>query len=214
MFVQPDVSFVVAIVSAMAVRASLSGLVSPGDSDATPGLPGNGNLNFNGTVPTFNETTASMIAAGSASCASIHMIVARASTELPGTGVIGSLALLVMAKQQGATIESVQYPALLAPYAPSSGAGTQATIKAITAMSQTCPDTKMVLMGYSQVKIFSAQQAQILKSVQGAHIILDAMCGGGATQEASLLSKLELAPPNAALSANIQSKVVAIVQVC
>jgi hypothetical protein len=39
------------------------------------------------------------------------------------------------------------------------------------------------------------------------------MCGGGATAQASVLSKLELAPPNTAVSTDIQSKVVAIVQV-
>jgi hypothetical protein len=97
----------------------------PQDSSALPGggspettTPGlSGNLAFAGTVPNIQETTATMIAAGAASCPPVHMIVARASTELPGTGVIGSLALLVMAKQQGATLESVQYPALLAPYA-------------------------------------------------------------------------------------------------
>lgn len=122
-----------------------------GSSTSTPGL--SGNLVFSGTVPTnITETTASMVSSGAASCPSVHMIVARASTELPGTGVIGSLALLVMAKQQGSTLESVKYPALLAPYAPSSGAGTQATIKAITDMTTACPQTKLVLMGYSQVR--------------------------------------------------------------
>jgi acetylxylan esterase len=91
------------------------------------------------------KTDASMITAGN--CPPVHMIVARASTKLPGTGVIGILALLVLAQQQEATLESIKYPVVLAPYAPSSGAGTQANIQAINAMAKICPNTKLVPMG-------------------------------------------------------------------
>lgn len=106
------------------------------------------------TTPSTNiKSTRS--ADADAACASVHFIVARASTEAAGPGVIGALATTVMSTLSDSTMESIDYPALLSPYASSSGAGTQATIKALNAVASSCPSTKIVLMGYSQASSLS-----------------------------------------------------------
>lgn len=48
--------------------------------------------------------------------------------------------------------------------------------------------------------------------VKGAHIILDAMCGGGATELASATSKSQLGKPNPPMTDEVGSQVVAIIQ--
>ncbi|CAG8953900.1 hypothetical protein HYFRA_00010861 [Hymenoscyphus fraxineus] len=98
-----------------------------------------------------------------ADCAANHIIIARASTEQPGPGVIGSLATLVTQDFPGTTMESVVYPATLENYANSSAMGTAGMKKLLTTYVDACPTSKVVLMGYSQ----------------GAHVVGDVMCGGG-----------------------------------
>ncbi|KDR82460.1 hypothetical protein GALMADRAFT_275674 [Galerina marginata CBS 339.88] len=97
-------------------------------------------------------------------CAAVHIIAARASTEAPGAGIIGALVTQVQtqSKQTVSTV-AVDYPATLTNYASSSAQGTQATITLLTNQAQACPSQKIVLVGYSQ----------------GAHIIGDAVAGGG-----------------------------------
>ncbi|KAL9119013.1 MAG: hypothetical protein Q9187_004433 [Circinaria calcarea] len=118
-----------------------------------------------------------------AACTPIHIIAARGSTEAPGPGAIGSLATLIQAANPGTDLESITYPALLGkiewrprkivgsmltrtnvvPYDFSSSAGTAAVSSQLTAYVRRCPSSKVVLLGYSQ----------------GAHILLDSLCGGG-----------------------------------
>ena len=62
------------------------------------------------------------------------------------------------------TIEAIDYPATLTDYGSSSAAGTAAMTVALNNVAIECPSTKVVLMGYSQ----------------GAHVVGDTMCGGGA----------------------------------
>ncbi|KAK1466154.1 cutinase [Colletotrichum tamarilloi] len=80
----------------------------------------------------------------------VHMIVARASTEQPGTGVIGAIANGIQSQIPGSDIVPVDYPALLNPYQPSQKAGVTAMTKLVQDYAKACPQTKMVLMGYSQ----------------------------------------------------------------
>ncbi|RPB01909.1 cutinase [Choiromyces venosus 120613-1] len=97
-------------------------------------------------------------------CAQVAIITARASTELPGEGIIGTVAGAI-ASQSSQTVSRacVDYPALLFPYASSSAAGTVALSQQLTAQANNCPNQKIVLLGYSQ----------------GAHIIGDVLGGGG-----------------------------------
>lgn len=96
------------------------------------------------------------------SCAPVHLLVARGSTESPGDGQLASLANLIIRANPGATQEAIVYPALLSPYGPSVGNGTKAVQSQLTAYVQKCPNAKIVLLGYSQ----------------GAQIVGDALCGG------------------------------------
>jgi len=98
------------------------------------------------------------------SCAQIHLLVARGSTEPPGDGQLGSLAARIIRAHQGATQEAIDYPALLNPYSTSVRAGTAAVLNQLTAYVRRCPNSMVVLLGYSQ----------------GAQIIGDALCGGDA----------------------------------
>lgn len=81
----------------------------------------------------------------------VHMIVARASTEDPGTGIIGQVANNVKSQIPDSDIVAVDYPALLSPYVSSQKAGVTAMTKLVQDYAKACPQTKMVLMGYSQV---------------------------------------------------------------
>jgi hypothetical protein len=90
-------------------------------------------------------------AAGTTCATGIHMIVARASTELPGQGIIGEVASLVEQAIPGSDSVAVDYPATLFNYADSEAQGIAAMTELIEAYATACPDTKMALLGYSQV---------------------------------------------------------------
>jgi acetylxylan esterase len=80
------------------------------------------------------------------------MIVARASTESPGTGVIGQVAQQVAQQMPGSDIVAVDYPATLSNYQQSESQGVAAMTKLVMDYASACPSSKMVLMGYSQVR--------------------------------------------------------------
>jgi acetylxylan esterase len=50
-------------------------------------------------------------------------------------------------------VENVDYPATLDNYASSSGNGTEAVSRQLTAFVKRCPASKIVLLGYSQVRL-------------------------------------------------------------
>lgn len=104
-----------------------------------------------------NSSSSSACVTGDA----VHMIIARASQEPPGTGVIGQVATQVQAQLPGSDVVAVEYPATLANYTASEGAGVTAMTALATEYAGRCPDSKMVLMGYSQ----------------GAQVAADVLCG-------------------------------------
>lgn len=91
---------------------------------------------------------AAPIAAGCAT--GVHMIICRASTENPGPGVIGGVATMIQKAIPGSDSESVTYPATLQNYPSSEGKGVAAMTKLVQAYAQKCPNSKVVMMGYSQ----------------------------------------------------------------
>ncbi|KAF9465875.1 cutinase [Collybia nuda] len=94
---------------------------------------------------------ASPVAAPSSGCADVHIITARASTEAPGEGIIGTVVGNVVTRSaQTVSRESVDYPAVLFPYDPSEQAGVTAMTALLARKTSACPNTKIVLMGYSQ----------------------------------------------------------------
>ena len=122
--------------------------------------------------------------ASTASCAAVHIIVARASTEAQGDGVIGALATLIQG-DVNATVsqEAVVYPATLNNYASSVGKGDSAMAADIENAVSACPNEKIVLLGYSQ----------------GAQVVGDVLAGGGG----SSLGVAETAPIPAADAAKV-----------
>jgi hypothetical protein len=89
--------------------------------------------------------------APSSGCAAVGIITARASTEAAGEGIIGALAASIQSSStQTVSRTSVDYPAVLYPYAPSVASGVAAMTADLKAAVEACPDQKIVLLGYSQ----------------------------------------------------------------
>ena len=122
----------------------------------------------------------------SGGCAQVSIITARASTEAAGEGITGALVTQVVnASTQTVSRAAVSYPATLNNYNNSSLQGINALKTQLTNLVNSCPSTKVVLMGYSQ----------------GAHVVGDVLGGG---QGGSLGTAT---PP---IAANISSHVVAV----
>lgn len=92
-----------------------------------------------------------------ASCPGVHVFGARETTVSPGYGSSASVVNSIVAAHSGATSEAISYPACGGQsscggvsYANSVSQGTQAVITAVSNYAKTCPDTSLVLVGYSQ----------------------------------------------------------------
>ncbi|KAG5650617.1 hypothetical protein H0H81_011644 [Sphagnurus paluster] len=97
------------------------------------------------------SVTAKPVTAPTTDCAAVHVITARASTELPGEGIIGLVVSdIVLQSKQTVTREAIIYPATLTDYANSQSQGVAAMKSRLAAKTSACPGTKIVLMGYSQ----------------------------------------------------------------
>ncbi|KAK7735530.1 hypothetical protein SLS53_007443 [Cytospora paraplurivora] len=91
-----------------------------------------------------------------------HIIVSRASTESPGTGMLGPIADAVVSACPGSDIVANPYPALLDGYVDSETAGIDNLTLIVRKYRECCPEAgKMVLLGYSQ----------------GAQVTADFLCG-------------------------------------
>ncbi|EJD43596.1 putative acetyl xylan esterase [Auricularia subglabra TFB-10046 SS5] len=108
------------------------------------------------------------------SCPQIHIFGARETTVPPGYGTAGQVVNSIISAFPGATSEAINYPACggqascgSVSYANSVIMGVQAVASAVNSFNQRCPNTLLVLVGYSQ----------------GGQIFDDAYCGGGDTNE-------------------------------
>ncbi|KFY52765.1 hypothetical protein V496_08191 [Pseudogymnoascus sp. VKM F-4515 (FW-2607)] len=104
------------------------------------------------------------------SCPGVHIFGARETTVSPGYGTAGVVVNLVLGAQSGSTAEAIVYPACGGQsscggisYGNSVQQGVRAVASAVNAFNTRCPNTKLVLVGYSQ----------------GGQIFDDAFCGGG-----------------------------------
>lgn len=94
------------------------------------------------------------------SCPKVYIFGAR-ETTLPqsnGFGTGAGLVNSVKSAYAGSGAEAIVYPACGGQsncggisYENSASQGTAAVVKAVTAYNQKCPDTQIVLIGYSQV---------------------------------------------------------------
>lgn len=117
------------------------------------------------SIPATPNSHAHSILAPRADCSNIactstgaaHIVVSRASTEAPGTGVLGSIAEEIVAACPGSDIATNPYPALLDPYLESETAGVGNLTQIVLQYQACCPDSKMVLLGYSQVSEYDRE---------------------------------------------------------
>ncbi|KAJ4317076.1 hypothetical protein N0V84_007529 [Fusarium piperis] len=113
---------------------------------------------------------AQALVAKAQSCPDIQIFGARETTVSPGFGSAGALIDMIKADHSGATAEAIKYPACGGQsscggvqYGDSARQGTEAVAKAVNDFHSRCPDSQIVLVGYSQ----------------GGHIMHNAICGGG-----------------------------------
>jgi len=119
------------------------------------------------------------------SCPKVHIFGARETTVPQGYGTSQGLVNMVKQAYPGATSDAIVYPACGgqsscggASYDSSASQGTSAVVKAVTDFNKKCPDTKIVLIGYSQ----------------GGQIMDNALCGGaGATLSGTALAAVKAA---------------------
>jgi cutinase len=90
--------------------------------------------------------------ASAAPCPDVEVTFARATTEPPGVGVVGQQFVDSLRSQVGGKsigVYPVNYPAS-DDFAPSVNAGTSDANAHVQSMIANCPNTRMVLGGYSQ----------------------------------------------------------------
>ena len=97
-------------------------------------------------------------ALAAAQCPQIHVFGARETTAPAGTGSAGALISMIVAEYPGTTSEAINYPACGGQstcgdvsYAASVVQGTSAVVSQVEAFNQQCPQTELILVGYSQV---------------------------------------------------------------
>ncbi|KAL4958667.1 cutinase [Aspergillus stella-maris] len=104
------------------------------------------------------------------SCPEIHVFGARETSVSASFGSSATVVNAILSAYSGATLEAINYPACGGQsscggvsYSASVSAGIDAVESAVNSFNTQCPDTKLVLVGYSQ----------------GSEIFDAALCGGG-----------------------------------
>ena len=113
------------------------------------------------TVMKFSQTVAASALAATASAqanytakcvAGLHVIVARASEEAPGFGILGTVKDNILSRLPNSDATWVSYPAQIVtpPYITSEPEGVGNMTMLIKEYGDACPNGKMALLGYSQ----------------------------------------------------------------
>ncbi|KAI0400023.1 carbohydrate esterase family 5 protein [Xylaria palmicola] len=119
------------------------------------------------------------------SCPSLFIFGARETTAPAGYGTAGGLVDMVKAAYPNSDSVAIDYPACGGQascggvdYDSSANQGTSAVVSAVTQKNSQCPDTQIVLIGYSQ----------------GGQIMDNALCGGaGSTLSGTALAAVKAA---------------------
>jgi acetylxylan esterase len=92
------------------------------------------------------------------SCPNVHVFGARETTVSAGYGSSSTVVNEVLSAYPGSTSEAISYPACGGQsscggvsYANSVQQGIAAVVSAVNGYNQKCPNTQLVLVGYSQV---------------------------------------------------------------
>lgn len=93
-------------------------------------------------------------------CPSIHIFGARETTASAGYGSSNTVVNEILGAYSGSTAEAISYPACGGQascggisYSSSVAQGIQAVASAVNSFNSQCPQTKLVLVGYSQVSL-------------------------------------------------------------
>lgn len=119
-------------------------------------------------------------------------VAPKAGTYPDNTGSPGVLALQVAQQIKGTIIAGVIYPATdptatgalnLTAYELSENTGAKSIVEEVNQYHSACPDSKIALIGYSQVRPTCQDSIQEvtdanIRRLQGAQVIQDALCGG------------------------------------
>ncbi|OJD15901.1 hypothetical protein AJ78_03880 [Emergomyces pasteurianus Ep9510] len=100
-------------------------------------------------------------------CSAITIISARGTTEDPGEGRLATIASDLANGHVNSERIPLDYPAYLFPYSVSLFRGIQELNGLLNTSVSSCPETKVVLLGYSQ----------------GAHVIGNTLCGGAFAEQ-------------------------------
>lgn len=108
----------------------------------------------------FLLLSAHMLLVNGQSCPELYIFGARETTASAGFGSAGAMIDMIIADHPNATSEAITYPACggqsscgSVSYADSAKAGTSAVATAVNDFNTKCPDTHIVLVGYSQVSL-------------------------------------------------------------
>lgn len=100
----------------------------------------------------------------------VYIISARGSTQAAGEGSLSSVSTLIKNALPGSVSVGLSYPATLDNYESSENTGVVNLKKAITSYATSCPNSKIVLLGYSQ----------------GGQVLGDALGGASFSSEAAI----------------------------
>ncbi|POS70411.1 cutinase [Diaporthe helianthi] len=158
----------------------LSGL-GGGTGSGTPSFPGLGGDSTSSDAESDASPPSSSspitTAASAAGCKAVTVIFARGTTEPSKLGmVVGPKLNTAVGKalNNNAVVTGVAYAASAGGIATEiggkGGAGTKAMVKAVTAALASCPDTKVVLSGYSQGAMLVHNTMNNLDAAQAAKV--------------------------------------------
>ncbi|KAL1861436.1 hypothetical protein VTK73DRAFT_7111 [Phialemonium thermophilum] len=96
-----------------------------------------------------------LLALAAPACPQVHVFGARETTLPPGFGSSQTLVDLLLRAFPGSTAEAIDYPAAGDDaYASSVTAGVAAVVRQATRFADACPETILIMHGYSQVRTF------------------------------------------------------------
>ena len=109
--------------------------------------------------------------AAAQTCPQVHVFGARETTAPPGFGTAASVVQSVVNAFPGATSEVINYPACggqascgSISYANSAVQGVAAVANQVNSFNSRCPNTVLVLIGYSQVCFYPTESLRFGKS--------------------------------------------------
>ncbi len=129
-------------------------------------------------------------AAGAAPCPDVEIVFARGTTEPPGVGGIGQAFVDSISSQLGGRsvgVYPVNYPASN-DFASSTPAGSDDMSAHVQAMAANCPNTRMVLGGYSQGAAVVDLATTYMPAGVADHVAAAAEFGGARSTFADSLS--------------------------